>query len=544
MHLVQTDIEVLPAGGASPQGGPASSSESGKTSASNEGAVPTKVDAPPVPVARAAAAKSAKSTNATRTAPLGATVSAQVDEEAPDAFDMEFLAWVYIAACSLYTLLAAMREQAVPRTEESNDGKLKDSVSTAQSATTVAGFTVTKVPHKDTDGFSARLDFIRLILIWLIIGSQVSTTFEGARGSHILLPSAMKSLVFLSGMFSSNFSYKPFMMTLAGLPCTLLLLSVLSVAVSGVAPSDPGQRVALLEIGRSLADCYLQCMFVWRLTLAPSFRLARHFRIPQIVPFAAVCIASYASCTRVDLPDFFQLRFDLIPVKVIFPWRMIASHAPCFAAGLWFTPEQWSSLMDQRNLTVLALICMALLHASTWLPLQSASAFVTPFSQVVLIFAPTWVIASLFGPLERSAPKAVEHLVSCGRRSHYAFYLSWLLFAVLGSRSGAARLVQGLIPVLYKTSGVAYLTALWLTLVLSCRLSDVLFGSLLNMPVRLAERLGDFAAGNSGAEHKALEALEPIKVYEPEPVYEPSRSKQAMADAMFFVQAAAVTAGG
>lgn len=275
-------------------------------------------------------------------------------------------------------------------------------------------------------------------------------------------------------------------------------------------------------MGRSMAEWYVECMFIWRLAVPPLFRLSGLLGTPKVLPLLVVCAASYAAASHSTLPDPLEFEFHTVAIRMCFPWRMLVLNAPFFGAGLLFSPDGWSELMDKRHVVPVAYILFAVFGlASLWPPpfgahsweaLLGSSLGVCAVKSVTLVFVTTCIIGSWLQPLKHVAPSAVDYLIRCSRRSLQAFNLHWALFVLLGGRLGLASLARKLLPLGTASQAVIFTVAsFWLTLVLSSRLADCLFGWLLNLPVQLVEILNQYVETNNKALQKALEAFGPVQ---------------------------------
>jgi hypothetical protein len=440
--------------------------------------------------------------------------------------EVEPVAWTFMSCSFIFTLLCIWHGLQTPSTAGDSQDKTSHGVFSNQYDSHVAGPIIAELRLSGKDD---RWDFIRLLLIWALISSHLAGSFYAKAGLSLdqAIPGvaawAISGFVFLSGMFSSSLSTKPMMMTLVGLPCTLFLLAAVTWIATIVSPG----KMDTFEIGRSLAEWYVECMVLWRLTVSPLFRFSEKLGTPRALPFLVVCGFSCAllSCT---FRDPLEIDVRLIPIRLCFPWRMFATNAPFFAAGLLFSPSRWSELMDQRRAIWAAYFCLAMcalasqwphpFGAASWAHLLGNTLGLYAFGTVCMVVATTLVIGSWLGPLKQLAPTVADHLICCSRRSLQAFNLHWPLFVLLGGRLGLANLAQWLIPVgsasLASQSIVIVSTALWLTLVLSSHFSELLFGWLLNLPVQLVDILSQRIDGGSRATQKALDVFGVVKIAE------------------------------
>jgi hypothetical protein len=376
---------------------------------------------------------------------------------------------------------------------------------------------VTEIPVKVRDD---RWDFIRLVLIWALIGSHLVSSFHFEAGLQFsrnsfpgLAAYAFGGLVFLSGMFSASLQAKSVMMTLVGLPATLFLLAALTWAASVLTPG----RKDTFEIGRSMAECYLECMFLWRLTVSPLFYCFARCKAPKILPLALVCVTSWIlAYPKFHMPDTLELHIAALP-KICLPWHLLISNAPFFAAGVLVTPKRWSELMDKRALTLAAYVLLSIFFLSSLWPssykvlsLRKIQPFDT-LEMFCVVFASTFVIGSWLAPLQAMTPTLAQHLTCCSRRCCQAFNFHWVLFVLAGGRLGFPFFARKLVHMNARSeAAIVCLTSLWLTLVLSSRFAELACGWLLNLPVNLVDFLSKYIEINSNASEKAFEAFEPV----------------------------------
>jgi|Transcript_13418 hypothetical protein len=424
-------------------------------------------------------------------------------------------AWMFVSGACLFTMFALWYEIKIQGIgEDAQDSKTSGSANEANSR--ILSPMVIEIPLKVRDD---RWDFIRLVLIWALIGTHLVGSIRFEAGLYLgdtypgLAAHAFSGLVFLSGMFSSSPEAKPVMMTLVGLPATIFLLGALTWATSTLTLG----RQDNFEIGRSMAECYLTCMFLWRLTVPPLFHCCDLCRAPKSIAFSLVCAASWILASPAShVQDPLVLHFAAMP-KIYLHWNMLICSAPFFAAGMMLTPQRWSELMDQRSLTFAAYVTLTtfalaemwlglhgLLHPQNFYALRTAMMF-------CVVFASTFVIGSWIAPLKAILPRVAEHVIGCSRRSCQAFNFHWALFVLPGGRLGFPVFAGEFSRVGARSQAVIIcLTSLWLTLVLSSQFTEYLCGWLLNLPIKLVEVLSNYIDGKSKASQKAFEAFEPI----------------------------------
>lgn len=207
------------------------------------------------------------------------------------------------------------------------------------------------------------------------------------------------------------------------------------------------------------------------------------------------------------------------PSTAIFPWQVAIFAAPLFALGLLLPPDRWASLLfrDMR-VTIIAYVSLAAYAVGmmfspafqdwfvagchnryeqcegTYWPLEVVGQGITLVNLMVYtkiflqrlftIFVVLCVVGSWVRPLRRFAPCFAEFLMGVGRRTLYVYLLHWVLFIVPSSRTSFRDLVKEFIIAWnLNVDVVEALVGLVATLALGCRLTEVLFCWMTQLPI-------------------------------------------------------------
>jgi len=228
-------------------------------------------------------------------------------------------------------------------------------------------------------------------------------------------------------------------------------------------------------MGRSGVEWYFECMFGWRLGIAPTFYLARRCGVPLWLIFALTYMACYFSWFFWPY-DTHQMFSEVAALKTLLPWRLFVLFGPFFALGLLKNVDEWNAFLGNPVMICTSVIIVAayvvLMLTSdgfrtifdtgcgnkgqcraVWWPqslveiqgiaMQSLMIYTWVFVQrVTMSLALVSVCFGVLGLMKRRIPRVASLVTSFGTRTFYSYLLHWLLWAMPASRLGLARMLS------------------------------------------------------------------------------------------------------
>jgi len=391
-------------------------------------------------------------------------------------------------------------------------------------------------------------DAVKFFLVGCVLFGHTDMFMENWMGRQYMwwaLPYGIAGLVFVTGVFSATpagqlfASTKSYMVTLVGIPCTLLLFDLM---ISFVCLITPG--IHIFQVGRSGVEWYLECMMVWRPVLPFMFNVLKKIRIPGEVTLLMIYLSTYCIWVQFPVdPEVVSSNLaDIVVFQSMYPWRLLVVQAPFFALGMVRTPEEWQSMFSHRTSKIIGCTTFAVYSIGInfsplfrsaydtscvldeqckglWFPVSIYSvnefslATLAQFSWIylqrtILILALVPTMAVITDCVKAFAPITAKMWLAMGTRTFYGYLLHWVLWIVPACRCGVkADFLSTRTNYPYSFRVLPFVVGPIVHMALCSRLSEYWFGFLLKTPQWIAEAAGVVPASSRPSKAPSSETI-------------------------------------